>query len=107
MGVFLLFKSQPPVMCSLTCLALLHIYDRRPWARWRRPWATRGILSLSFLGHGGHGLKHVLGHAVGHVRGGKVMGKVEEAKNEEEEAMDDFKDTFPLVLNHVGLGEGL
>ena len=24
-----------------------------------------------------------------------------------EEAMDDFKDTFPLILDHVGLGEGL
>ena len=24
-----------------------------------------------------------------------------------EAAMDDFKDTFPLILEHVGLGEGL
>ena len=61
-----------------------------------------GTLSLSFLGHGWHGegLKHILGHAVSHVWGGEVMEKAEKA-------LDDFKDTFPLILDHVGLGEGL
>ena len=51
----------------------------------------------------------------------KAMNEVEEAKNEVEEALDkveealdvveeakdDFGDTFPLILDHVGFWEGL
>ena len=35
------------------------------------------------------------------------MYEVEEALDEVEEDKDDFGDTIPLVLDHVGLGEGL
>ena len=35
------------------------------------------------------------------------MDGVEEALDEVEEDKDDFRDTFPLVLDHVGLGEDL
>ena len=37
----------------------------------------------------------------------EAMNEVEEAFDEVEEAKNDFGDTFPLVLDHVGLGEGL
>ena len=37
----------------------------------------------------------------------EAMNKVEEAVDEVEVTKDDFGDTFPLGLNHVGLGEGL
>ena len=36
-----------------------------------------------------------------------AMDKVEEALDKVEEDKDDFGDTFPLVLEHVGLGESL
>ena len=36
-----------------------------------------------------------------------ALDEVEETLYEVEEDQDDFGDTFPLVLEHVGLGEGL
>ena len=37
----------------------------------------------------------------------EALYEVDEDKDEVEEDKDDFGDTFPLVLDHVVLGEGL
>ena len=37
----------------------------------------------------------------------EALDEVEEVLDKVEEDKDDFGDTFPLVLDHVGLGEGL